>query len=143
MQKRPLLVLAALAAACEPDLGRGVLEKAKTGLRESYAKDPIGSTVSTVIVASWLFYRAERGKNATVHSFYDALEYVTSSLSVGYSKTLPETEEGKLIASAIMTVGPGMAAGLLDEKRGPKEDVHQAEMLDRLDRILAALEARS
>ena len=142
MQKRPLLVLAALAAACEPDLGRGALDRLKVGLREGYAKDPIGSTVSSVVVASWLFYRAERGKNPGVKTFYDALEYVATSMSVGYSKIFPETPEGKLIGAAMMTAGPAMAAGLLEEKRGPKEDIHQAEMLDRLDRILAALEAR-
>ncbi|MCW5837998.1 MAG: hypothetical protein KIS78_36750, partial [Labilithrix sp.] len=85
MQKRPLLVLAALAAATEPDFGRDALARLKSGAREKYAADPMGSTVTAVLVASWLFYRAERGHNPKVKSFYDALIYVSTNLSVGYS----------------------------------------------------------
>lgn len=148
MHKRPLLVLAALAAAAEPDLGRAFVDRLKVGMRDEYAEDPMGATVKTVIVASWLFYRAERGKNPKVSSFYDALVYVATSLSVGYSDIFPKTQAGKAISAALMTFGPAMAAGLLDEYRIPKGvegEVAQQNraMLERLDRIVDALERRT
>jgi len=144
MQRRPLYVLASLLAATEPDLGRGALARLKAGVRERYTDDPIGTTAVTVLVFGALFYRAERGKNANVRSLYDALEYVSTSLSVGYSKIFPETREGKLLATALMTFGPSMAAGLMDEPRRPRLDRERDDaVLARLDRILAALEARA
>jgi voltage-gated potassium channel len=152
MQKRPLLVLAALAAAAEPDLGRATVERLKHGIRDGYTKDPMGSTVATVLVASWLFYRAERGHNPKVTSFYDALVYISTSLSVGYSDIFAKTPAGKTIGSTLMTFGPSMAAGLFDEYRVLKgvtatssdgAPARDAAIVERLDRILAALEQRS
>jgi voltage-gated potassium channel len=141
MQKRPLLVLAALAAASEPDFGAGTLARLKDGLREKYAGDPMGTTVSTVVVASWLFYRAERGHNPKVQSFYDALVYVSTNLSVGFSDIFAHTPAGKAIGSTLMTFGPAMAAGLLDEPGAVKKsDAETRAVVDRLDRILAVLE---
>jgi hypothetical protein len=137
MQKRPLYVLASLLAATEPDLGRGALDRLKNGLRDRYAEDPIGTTTMSVLVFSALFYRAERGKNANVKTIYDALEFVATSLSVGYSKIFPETPQGKLLATTLMTFGPSMTTGLMDKRRD--DDA----IVDRLDRILAALEARA
>jgi hypothetical protein len=144
MQKRPLLVLAALAAAAEPDFGRAAIARLKGGLRERYDEDPIGSTVTTVLVASWLFYRAERGHNPKVTSFYDALVYVSTNLSVGYSDIFAKTEAGKAIGSTLMTFGPAMAAGLLEEPAAAKREAAETRaVIDRLDRILAALETRT
>ena len=144
MQKRPLLVLGALALATEPDLGREAIARLKGGIREKYADDPIGSTVTTVLVASWLFYRAERGHNPKVQSFYDALIYVSTNLSVGYSDIFAKTTAGKTVGSALMTFGPAMAAGLLDEPSAQKKsDAETKAVVDRLDRILAVLEQRA
>ncbi len=142
MNKRPLLVLAALAAAAEPDLGRATLDQLKGKLLGQYAKDPVGSTVSTVLLASFLFYRAERGKNPKVTSYYDALSYVATSLSVGYSDVFPKTETGKAIGAAIQTVGPAMSANLFENMRVPKDEPESDEVVKRLDRILAVLEAK-
>lgn len=141
MQKRPLLVLAALAAATEPDFGREALAKLKDGFREKYSEDPMGSTVSAVVVASWLFYRAERGKNPKVKSFYDALVYVSTNLSVGFSDIFAMTPAGKTIGSALMTFGPAMATRVLDEPGAAKKtEADSRAVVDRLDRILAAIE---
>jgi hypothetical protein len=141
---RPLLVLAALAAASEPDFGKEALSRLKSGFREKYADDPMGSTVATVLVASWLFYRAERGHNPKVQSFYDALVYVSTNLSVGYSDIFAKTPAGKTIGSALMTFGPAMAAGFLDEPGATKKsDAETKAVVDRLDRILAVLEQRA
>ncbi len=146
MQKRPLLVLAALAAASEPDFGRDAIAKLKAGIREKYAGDPMGSTLTTVLVASWLFYRAERGHNPRVKTFYDALIYVSTNLSVGYSDIFAKTQAGKMIGSALMTFGPAMAAKVLDEPNAGKKSDAEAKakaIVERLDRILAVLEQRA
>jgi hypothetical protein len=144
MQKRPLLVLAALAAATEPDLGQGTLARLKERVREKYTDDPLGTTLTTVLVASWLFYRAERGHNPKVTSFYDALVYVSTNLSVGYSDIFAKTPAGKSIGSTLMTFGPAMAAGLLDEPGAAKKsDADSRAVVERLDRILAVLEQRA
>lgn len=141
MQKRPLLVLAALAAATEPDLGRDALTRLKGGLREKYANDPMGGTLTTVLVASWLFYRAERGQNPKVKTFYDALVYVATNLSVGYSDIHAKTPAGKTIGSALMTFGPAMATRILDEPdAAQKSRAENQAIVDRLDRILEVLQ---
>ncbi len=143
MQRRPLLILAALAAASEPDLGRATIEKWKNDAREKYAEDPMGSTVGTVLVSSLLFYRAERGRNPKVKSFYDALVYVSTNLSVGYCDIFAVTPEGKAIGSALMMFGPAMATRLLDEPRKKDEpNPETVAVVERLDKILAALERR-
>lgn len=138
---RPLLVLAALAAASEPDFGKEALNRLKSGFREKYTDDPVGTTVTAVLVASWLFYRAERGHNPKVRSFYDALVYVSTNLSVGFSDILAHTRAGKAIGSALMTAGPAMATRFLDEPGAEKKsDAETKAVVDRLDRILAVLE---
>src|SRR3954454_4429158 len=139
MQKRPLLVLAALAAATEPNFGRDALAQLKSDLREKYSDDPMGSTVTTVLVASWLFYRAEHGHNPKVQSYYDALVYVSTNLSVGYSDIFARTSAGKAIGTALMTFGPAMAAGVLDEPTSEKKKATDDPVVDRLDQILSAL----
>lgn len=111
---RPLLILAAIAAATSPDMGRGALEKLKTGAREGFAKDPMGTVLATVLGGSWLFYKAERGHNPKVKSYYDALVYVSTNLSVGYSDIFARTERGKAIGAILMTYGPAMAAKIFD-----------------------------
>jgi hypothetical protein len=143
MQERPLLVLAALAAATEPDLGKASLDRFKEGMRTGFAKDPMGSVLTTVLVGSWLFYRAEKGHNPNVNSFYDALVYISTNLSVGYCDIFAKTERGKAIGSAIMTYGPAMAARILDDPKKPGSLSSDAAVVERLDRILAALEKRT
>lgn len=143
MRERPLILLAALAAASEPDLGRGALERLKRGVRERQAEDPMGTAAATVLAASWLFYRAERGTNPKVRSFYDALVHVSTSLSVGRDGDFASTSTGKALTSAVATVGPAMAARLFDEPRAAaKGEADTQAIVERLDRILAALEAQ-
>src|SRR5437763_14239712 len=119
MQSRPLVVLAALAAATEPDLGRATLDSFKKKVREGYAKDPMGSVLYTVLVGAYLFYRAEKGKNPKCNSFYDALVFVSTNLSVGYAPIFAETPVGKAIGTAVMTYGPAMSSRIFDEPAKP------------------------
>ena len=140
------------------------LERLKGGVRDGFAKDPMGSVVATVLGSAWLFYKAEKGHNPKVNSYYDALVYVSTNLSVGYSDIFAKTERGKAIGSVLMTYGPAMAAKILDVP-APNAAAAQAaqsppvpaagtapssgsngagnrEVLARLDRILALLEER-
>jgi voltage-gated potassium channel len=142
MNTRPLLVLAALAAASEPDFGKDAVQRVKDGIRKGYAKDPLGTTVNTVLVASWLFYRAEKGHNPKVQSFYDALVYVSTNLSVGFCDILAKTPAGKTIGTALMTLGPAMATRALDEASADGEGASTRAIVDRLDKILGVLEKR-
>jgi voltage-gated potassium channel len=142
MDSRPLLALAALAAATEPDLGKESLERFKDRIRTRFEGDPMGTTVSTVLVGAYLFYKAEKGHNPKVTSYYDALIYVSTNLSVGYSDIFARTPAGKALGSVLMTYGPAMAARMLDEpKQGGVADPASRDVVDRLDKILAALEA--
>jgi voltage-gated potassium channel len=163
MNSRPLLVLAAIAAATSPDMGKGALDRFKGGVRDGFVRDPMGAVLATVLGGSWLFYKAERGHNPKVKSFYDALVYVSTNLSVGYSDIFAKTPRGKAIGSVLMTYGPAMAAKIFDTpatakttaKPGPVSVPHPSqaaaapstegasspEVLEKLDRILAILEA--
>lgn len=124
----------------------------KKSLRDAVAKDPIDATLLTVAVASALFYRFEKGKNPKVKTFGDALEFVTTNLSVGYCDIFAHTEEGKLVTSAIMTFGPAMAAGIFDPPKAEVEEkarvaadeskAAQAAVVARLDAILDELRRR-
>lgn len=158
MNPRPLLLLAAIAAATSPDMGKDALDRFKGGVREGFAKDPMGSVLATVLGGAWLFYKAERGHNPKVRSYYDALVYVSTNLSVGYSDIFAKTPRGKAIGSALMTYGPAMAAKIFDAPTAaaaaapvpatvpfPAATVAplagSKDVLERLDRILAILEA--
>src|SRR6476620_3971190 len=114
MNSRPLLLLAAIAAATSPDMGKGALDRLKGGVRDGFAKDPMGTVLATVLGGAWLFYKAERGHNPKVKSYYDALVYVSTNLSVGYSDIFAKTPSGKAIGTALMTYGPAMAAKIFD-----------------------------
>lgn len=148
MESRPLVVLAALAAATEPDLGRETVERFKEKVRDGFAKDPMGSVLYTVLVGSYLFYRAEKGKNPKCNSFYDALVFVSTNLSVGYAPIFAETPVGKAIGTAVMTYGPAMSSRIFDAPAkngvgaGATADAgDNAAIVERLDKILAALTA--
>jgi voltage-gated potassium channel len=178
MNARPLLLLAAIAAATSPDIGKGTLDRFKGGVRDGFARDPMGSVLAAVLGGAWLFYKAERGHNPKVKSYYDALVYVSTNLSVGYSDIFAKTPRGKAIGTALMTYGPAMAAKIFDTPTAPTAPVvapasapatappttpviavtgptpvaspappaasaliGSTDVLDRLDRILAVLEA--
>lgn len=93
-----------------------------------------GEEVCTFVAgAAALFYWAEKDANPGVKDYWDALHYVTSSLSVGYVNLYPVTPVGKVIASAIMTVGPALTARALD---GSGAD---AQVTERLDQVITEL----
>src|SRR5258708_14324263 len=119
MNARPLLALAVLAAATSPDLGKNSLDRFKNGVRDGFARDPMGSVLAAVLGGAWLFYKAERGHNPKVKSYYDALVYVSTNLSVGYSDIFAKTPRAKAIGTALMTYGPAMSAKIFDPPPPP------------------------
>jgi hypothetical protein len=95
------------------------------------------------VLVSWgaaLFYWAEAGANPGVRTYWDALHYVTTALSVGYANIFPVTALGKTIASVIMTIGPAISARALDGIPRPGDDgTGTAALGEKLDAILAEL----
>ena len=101
---------------------------------------PAQNTAAMLSAATVLFYLAERGHNPKVRDIYDAAVYCTTNISVGYCDIFAQTPVGKMIGSALMTVGPAMAAQALD---GPKsqrpEEATQGQILATLQQILGTL----
>src|SRR3954462_9169288 len=93
------------------DLSYGVL---KRGFREAMLRDPLDSLAVVVLGGSYLFYLAEKGRNPKCESFWDALVFITTSLSVGYDDVFARTDAGKAIASFVMTFGPALSGAALD-----------------------------
>jgi hypothetical protein len=101
-----------LAGAGGGDLSYASL---KSELTSAINKDPFDATVVTVLAGSFLFYVAEKGHNPKVETYWDALVFISTCLSVGYADVFARTPAGKAIASAVMTFGPAMSGALLEE----------------------------
>lgn len=125
------------------ELGWGTM---KRGVREALTRDPLDSLATTILGGSYLFFLAEKGKNPKVTSFWDALVFITTCLSVGYDDVFARTDAGKAIASFVMTFGPTLSARALDAPAAEEEAAAaealavQKAILARLDAIHAALE---
>jgi hypothetical protein len=87
-----------------------------------------------------LFYWAEAGANPMVKSYWDALHYVATALSVGYANIFPVTPIGKIVGAAVMTIGPALSARALDNAP-PNTEPEGASALvaAKLDEILVEL----
>lgn len=143
MNQRALVALGVLLGVAYGKNPDTLLSEAHRELRKLQSKEPATATVKLVLAASLLFYAAERGENPKVESFYDALIYVSTNISVGYSDILARTPLGKAIGSALMTYGPALATRALD---APSDEVEPAatdatlrELGTKLDRILEEL----
>jgi len=95
------------------------------------------------LLVAWgagLFYWAESGANPGVRSYWDALHYVSTALSVGYANIFPVTPLGKAIGAIVMTVGPALSARALDGVARPDGDEASTNaVVTKLNEILAAL----
>lgn len=130
------------------DLSYGVL---KRGFREAMVRDPLDSLAVVVLGGSYLFYLAEKGRNPKCESFWDALVFITTSLSVGYDDVFARTDAGKAIASFVMTFGPALSGIALDPPASEKPEpavttnpealLVQQAILAKLSAILEALKA--
>ena len=102
---------------------------------------PCRNAAALVGASSLLFYALERGHNPKVNDVFDAMVYTSTCLSVGYGDIFAKTPLGKVLGSALMTIGPALAAKTLDGPAADRRDAVQAEVLETLKQILAKLEA--
>lgn len=127
MNERTLLTLGLLLGVGSGKPPEQWLQSAHGYLREKQAADPMNTIAATVLLGAAAFYAAERHENPKVKSFYDALVYVSTNLSVGFSDILAHTDAGKTIGSALMTYGPALASRVLDPPNEAKERVAEGE----------------
>ncbi len=101
---------------------------------------PAEELTALVTWASMAFLWAEEGVNPAVRSYWDALHYIATSLSVGYANIFPVTAAGKAIGAAVMMVGPALSARVLEGAPRPSggED-DQGAVATKLDAILVEL----
>lgn len=143
-----LRLAVALGAALLGERGAGAWSQGKDGLRALALRDPIDSLAAVVLGGAWAFWQAERGHNPKCQTYFDALAFVSTCLSVGYDQVFAQTPAGKAIATAVMTFGPALAAAALDPPAAQREREAQAAaagqraVVERLDAIVAALERR-
>ena len=95
------------------------------------------------MLVSWgaaAFYWAESGANPSVRTYWDALHYIATSLSVGYANIFPVTALGKVIGAVVMSVGPALSARVLEQPgAAASSDNGTALLAAKLDAILAEL----
>lgn len=92
-----------------------------------------------VCAAAVLFLCAEEGHNPSVRTYWDALHYVSTSLSVGYANIFPVTQAGRAIGAVVQMVGPALSARALERNAPDKMD----EVLAELRKVTALLPARA
>ncbi len=114
MNERTLLALGLLLGVGSGKQPSDWLQGAHGYFRDKQAEDPLNAVAVTVLVGAAAFYAAEREQNPKVNSLFDALVYVSTNLSVGYSDIIAKTEAGKAIATALMAYGPALAARAFD-----------------------------
>ena len=90
---------------------------------------PIDELSALVTWGSALFFWAEEGHNDGVRSYWDALHYIATSLSVGYANIFPVTPLGKTIGAIVMMVGPALSARALEPAHPESSDASQGAMV--------------
>lgn len=105
------------------------------------AERPAQNTLIILGLGAVLFFLAERQENPKVNTIYDALEYCSSSLSVGYTSIYPQTPLGKTVATLLMTYGPALTGAILEGPKQSHESLHTTEerVLTTLEQILVEL----
>ena len=109
-------------------------------LAAKLTEKPCAKAAALVGASGLLFYAAERGHNPKVKDIFDAMIYTSTCLSVGYGDIFAKTPLGKLLGTALMTIGPAVAAQTLDGAANERRDGVQAETLETLKQILRRLE---
>jgi voltage-gated potassium channel len=150
MNERTLLALGLLLGVGSGKPPEQWLASAHDYARQKQSEDPMNAVVFTVLLGAAAFYAAERHDNPKVTSFYDALVYVSTNLSVGYSDIFAKTDAGKAIGSALMAYGPALAARVFDpphEARdraadGERSEAALQDIAGKLELILQELQAQ-
>ncbi len=100
---------------------------------------PAEELSTLVTVSAMLFLWAEEGQNPTVKTYWDALHYIATSLSVGYANIFPVTPLGKTIGAAVQMIGPALSARALDNGQPRPEPDGDAAVVAKLDEVLVEL----
>lgn len=111
--------------------------------RDVMTAHPLESLLALVFGGAAVYYLAERGRNHKVNHYWDALEFVSTCASVGYSNIFPNTPVGKIVASALFLIGPTLTARALNPPGSP-EPINEPPSYDpavvaRLEEILQEL----
>jgi hypothetical protein len=138
MNERTLLALGLLLGVGSGKPPEEWLKGAHGYMREKQQEDPMNALAASVLVGAAAFYAAEREHNPKVNSFYDALVYVSTNLSVGYSDIFAKTEAGKAIATTLMTYGPALAARAFDVPNEAQERAAEGERSEAALRDIAS-----
>jgi voltage-gated potassium channel len=104
---------------------------------------PGRNTAAAVAIGALLFYAAEKQHNPKVNDVFDAAIYTSTCLSVGYGDIFAKTTLGKIIGTALMTIGPALSGAALDgpvKARHDETKQQQEQILNTLQQILAKLE---
>jgi voltage-gated potassium channel len=99
---------------------------------------PIDELSALVTWGAALFYWAEEGVNDGVKTYWDALHYIATSLSVGYANIFPVTPLGKTVGAVVQMIGPALSARAL-EAHHPESDASTGAVVEKLDAILDEL----
>jgi hypothetical protein len=111
-------------------------------LAHTVRNNPMEALAALLIGSAVLFHAVESRVNPKVRTFWDALYFISTCASVGYSDIFARTETGKAIASLVMTMGPALCAEVFDRPEPQPAPTQQPELqavIERLDAILAEL----
>ena len=103
---------------------------------------PCENMLAIVGTSAAIFYHVEKNHNPKVKDYWDALVYCSTCISVGYGDIFAHTPVGKIIGSALMAIGPALAAKTLDGPAPADTEDVQRETLATLKEILATLQAK-
>ena len=103
--------------------------------------NPLEAMTLLATSSAALLYAAEVGRNDKIRTYWDALHYVSTSLSVGYATIFPETSFGKALGALLMMIGPALASRALNppERAPAPAAADDARIAEKLDAILAEL----
>ena len=101
--------------------------------------NPFESLCLLVGAGAAVFYWAEAESNEKVNDYWDALQYVSTCLSVGYANIFPVTPVGKIVGALVMLVGPALSSRALDTADAESATASQQALLAKLDEVIAEL----
>ncbi len=90
-------------------------------LREWSEDRPMDTVFGFLAASTLAFYQAERGANPKVKTLVDSFYYISTCASVGFADIFAVTQEGRAIASLVMTIGPSLTARMLNRPKSPRE----------------------
>jgi hypothetical protein len=130
----------------------------KDRLLDLAVSNPAEALFLVVTGGAWMFYQAEREVNPGCATYTDALQYISTCVSVGYSRVQPETQTGKLISAVVMSIGPSLSAWALEARQQARQAAEApalaaalpaataapdfAPVVEKLDAILQELKAQ-